>query len=414
MVQNEITIDVNGFKKVLDQLRGAVPSRATMPILTCVKLCYEADTDMFKLTASNGDLWLTVQCATKEGDELKKCVHLLREDSKKHWQDVCLPYADLRNCFALLPAARRCTVALTTKGEAENEQMACTIDYQDGKLQLPFYSGIDFPEAPAVATEGDNAVCQFTVDADTLLNPVNQARVCVAENDLRPAMSAVCLTCSIDTVVVAASDGAKLFKQVIETPGYMQKMNFAADGSANLLIPRSAMPSLMGAFTGAGQLSVTADTQRLLIEKEGARLSVRCIEGKYPNFEAVIPKQNKYSVQVSRTTLKMALRRVQLSADYASNLATIRCEGATFVVEASDNEFARTGSESVPVQSDAFMPEGFKIGVKISGMLELIDLLDEDSICLFMSDADKALLLRNESPKLQGKTLLIMPMRLGD
>ena len=86
-------------------------------------------------------------------------------------------------------------------------------------------------------------------------------------------------------------------------------------------------------------------------------------------------------------------------------------DGTSFIVEASDYDFSREGSERVPVQqTDAFLPEGFKIGMKISSTLDLINLLDEDSICLYFSDPGRAFLLKNESPKAQSKTLLQMPM----
>ena len=107
----------------------------------------------------------------------------------------------------------------------------------------------------------------------------------------------------------------------------------------------------------------------------------------------------------------MALRRVQLSSDGTTNMAIMRSDGQSFIVEASNDADGRSGSERVPVQeTDAFLPQGFKIGMKLSSVIELLDMLDEDSICLFFSDASRPILLRNESQKLQGKTLLVMPM----
>ena len=65
-------------------------------------------------------------------------------------------------------------------------------------------------------------------------------------------------------------------------------------------------------------------------------------------------------------------------------------------------------------QTDAFLPQGFKIGMKISSTLDLLDLLDEDNIVFYFSDPSRAFLLRNESPKLQSKTLLQMPMLVNE
>ena len=147
----------------------------------------------------------------------------------------------------------------------------------------------------------------------------------------------------------------------------------------------------------------------------GINFVVLCIEGKYPNYESVIPRDNPYKVQMSRDTLKMALRRVQLSADGSSNMATMLSDGTAFVIEASNILDSKSGSERVPVQqTDAFLPQGFKIGMKISSTLDLLDLLDEDNIVFYFSDPSRAFLLRNESPKLQSKTLLQMPMLVNE
>lgn len=416
-MQTEITIDVAGFRQVLGQLKGAISPKTPLPILQCVKLSFDRQAEVFRLTGSNSELWLTVDCTTTTTDaegnaDAQSCVHLLKEDPKEPFCDVCLPYAPLREAFSLLPASRRCTVVLKEKGDART----CTIDYQDGQMEVPFYDALEFPDAPAIVTpeqprEGTDAVCRFQIGAQDLLGPAIQSRACVASDELRPVMGAVCLNCSIDKVIVAASDGHRLYKQVIECPGYMKHVGFAADSSAKLLVPKSAMASLIAAFSGNGTLTVTADSRRLMMQMGGATLNMAQIEGNYPNVDSVIPKDNPYKVQISRESLKMALRRVQLSSDGTTNLAVMRSDGQSFIVEASNDADGRQGSERIAVQqSDAFLPQGFKIGMKLSNVIELLDMLDEDSICLFFSDPSRPILLRNESQKLQGKTLLVMPM----
>lgn len=416
-MQTEITIDVAGFRQVLGQLKGAISPKTPLPILQCVKLSFDRQAEVFRLTGSNSELWLTVDCTTTTTDadgnaDTQPCVHLLKEDPKEPFADVCLPYAPLREAFSLLPASRRCTVVLKEKGDART----CTIDYQDGQMEVPFYDALEFPVAPNIVTpeaprEGTDAVCRFQIGAQDLLGPAIQSRACVASDELRPVMGAVCLNCSIDKVIVAASDGHRLYKQVIECPGYMKHVGFAADSSAKLLVPKSAMASLIAAFSGNGTLTVTADSRRLMMQMGGATLNMAQIEGNYPNVDSVIPKDNPYKVQISRESLKMALRRVQLSSDGTTNLAVMRSDGQSFIVEASNDADGRQGSERIAVQqSDAFLPQGFKIGMKLSNVIELLDMLDEDSICLFFSDPSRPILLRNESQKLQGKTLLVMPM----
>jgi DNA polymerase-3 subunit beta len=247
--------------------------------------------------------------------------------------------------------------------------------------------------------------------AQELIPVMRRAKTCTADDELRPVMNSVCLDCFIDKMVVVSTNGHVMMKYVLETPGYMQQVGFPVTESACLLIPKQAMPSVVAAFSGADRLTVSADTQRIQLSTDGVTLVTRCIEGRYPNYESVIPKDSPYRVQMSRDTLKMALRRIQLSANSSSNMATFRADAGAFVISADDYEFSREGSERVPVQqTDAFLPDGFTIGMKIQNTLELLDLLDEDNICLYFSTPSQAFLLKNESPKAQNVTLLQMPM----
>lgn len=413
-MQNEITIDVQGFRKVLDMVKGCVPSKPTLPILSNVKLDWDKAANKFYLSASNGDQYISVECAerrkTDDGIQVEACVHMLNADHKEGWAPVCLPYSALRDAFSLLPGARRCLVTLQQKDDGTTRTML--IDYQDGKLSLPFEPADEFPEPPAVAQDGtEEHQCRFQMAAQDLIPVMRRAKTCTADDELRPVMNSVCLDCFIDSIVVVASDGHKFYKHVLETPGYLQKIGFPVDQSTRLLVPKQTMPCLNAAFDKSEQLTVCADTQRIQFSIDGVTLTTRCIEGKYPNYESVIPKDNPYKVQMSRESLKMALRRVQLSASTSSNMATMACDGTAFIISAEDYDFSREGSERVPVQqTDAFLPADFKIGIKISTTLELLDLLDEDNIVFYFSDPSRAILLKNESPALQGKTLLQMPM----
>jgi DNA polymerase-3 subunit beta len=415
---NEITIDVAGFKKVLDMVKGCVPSKNVNPNLLNVKLDWDKQANTFYLSASNGDQYITVECVerrkTDDGVQVDSCVHMLKDDPKAGWAPVCLPYSSLRDAFSLLPGARRCLVTLQQKDDGTTRTMI--IDYQDGKLSLPYDLADEFPTPPELAApDTDGYQCRFQVDGATLLNAVRAAKTCTADDELRPVMNSVCLDCFIDSIVVVASDGHKFYKHVLETPGYLQKIGFPVDQSTRLLVPKQTMACLNAAFDKSEKLTVCADTQRIQFSIDGVTLTTRCIEGHYPNYESVIPKDNPYKVQMSRESLKMALRRVQLSASTSSNMATMASDGTAFIISAEDYDFSREGSERVPVQqTDAFLPEGFKIGMKISNTLDLLDLLDEDNIVFYFSDPNHAFLLKNESPKLQNVTLLQMPMLVGD
>lgn len=445
-MKNEITIDVAGFKKVLDMMKGTVLPKVALPILSSVRLDWNKEKDEFTLTGSNGDSTLVVICAEQRcNDEgqtvLEPCVHMLSADAKEGWAPICVNYQQLRDIFSLLPAARRCTVKIEDKRGGH----LMTIDYQDGQMELPYDLADDFPMPVDVITtstpkyveqkarldkakEENNEkevadilaemickpVCRFTIGADTLLSTLREARYCTAGDDLRPAMEAVCIDVFTDHMVVVATDGRMLYKNHFDTGmGWLDYQTFGAGQSASLLLPKQSLSTVAAAFSQAENITVTADSQRIRLHTTGVELTVRTIEGRYPNYEAAIPKDNPYCVCIDRQTLRMALRRIQLSAESSQNMAVLKADGASFIVEAADLDYGRNGSERVPMQqNDAFLPDGFKIGVKLSVMLDLLDLLDEPNICLFFSGPQRPILMKNEGAKLT-KTLLQMPMMVS-
>ena len=96
---NVITIDVAGFKKTLDTMKGIISTKNSLPILGDVKLDYRKDRGDFTLTGSNGDARLTVVCAertkTDDGEKVEPCVRILTE-AREGWQPVCIDYQRLR------------------------------------------------------------------------------------------------------------------------------------------------------------------------------------------------------------------------------------------------------------------------------------------------------------------------------
>lgn len=447
---NVITIDVAGFKKVLDMVKGAVPSKPAQPILSNVKLDWDKQENKFYVSATNTDQYITVECAerrkTDDGVQVEPCVRMF-SDGREGWQPVCLSYANLREAFSLLPAARRCTVTIE---QSEEKGQLMTIDYQDGKMVLPYEAADEFPKPVEVVTQdsergqrykqiladierikaeqGDGAEglttlrtelsgipapqCRFEMEATVLLKAVREARTCCATDELRPTMEAVCLDCFIDKMIVVASDGHSLYRRVIDTVGYMKQVGFPVDQSATILVPKQAMPSL-AAFDQADRLTVCADTQRIRFESDGIVMVTRAIEGKYPNYDSVIPKDNQLHVTLDRDTLTMAIRRIGLSANSSSNMGVMRYADNAFIIEASDYDFSREGSERVPVQqTDAFMGD-FAIGFKLSTLQSLLGIVGTEGVDFFFSDPSRAFLMKPEGAN-ASLTLLQMPMLVNE
>lgn len=394
-------------------LSPVVNSKMALPILADVILKYEAERGVFTMTASDDETWITLDCADKDG---KPWMSLVEDDQKNKFREVAIPFAPLKEAVSLLPSSQLLQVWFTDN--------VMKVNYGIGEFEMGWESADTFPQPLPVATkETAGALCRFTLDAAQLLPPMAAAIESSADDELRMVMNGVCLDVYNDKVIVVGTNGHELFKDVIETgigSGWLEYATFPAfdqstqqPGSAKLLITKKARKALASAVTD-GPITVTADTQRCEFSVKGVRIVARLIEGNYPNYESVIPKDSQYRVTVSRDSLRLALRRVQLSANESTNMVELRRDADAFMVRAANIDNGRSGQERVDIHdTDAFLPEGFSIGLKISTAVSILDRIQTESVVLILSDPTRPMLYRPDDTH-SSRLILQMPMMVSE
>lgn len=410
-MKTKVTIDASWWRKALAMLSPVVNSKMALPILADVILKYEAERGVFTMTASDDETWITLDCADKDG---KPWMSLVEDDQKDKFREVAIPFAPLKEAVSLLPSSQLLQVWFTDN--------VMKVNYGIGEFEMGWESAETFPQPLPVATkETAGALCRFTLDAAQLLPPMAAAIESSADDELRMVMNGVCLDVYNDKVIVVGTNGHELFKDVIETgigSGWLEYATFPAfdqstqqPGSAKLLITKKARKALASAVTD-GSITVTADTQRCEFSVKGVRIVARLIEGNYPNYESVIPKDSQYRVTVSRDSLRLALRRVQLSANESTNMVELRRDADAFMVRAANIDNGRSGQERVDIHdTDAFLPEGFSIGLKISTAVSILDRIQTESVVLILSNPTRPMLYRPDDAH-SSRLILQMPMML--
>ena len=158
---------------------------------------------------------------------------------------------------------------------------------------------------------------------------------------------------------------------------------------------------------------MTADSHSIAVESgDGTvRLVTVSIDGNYPNYESVIPKDNPHHLVIDRQELQATLRRISLFSAEGSNLAILRRDDEHVILNANDAEFGRNADEQVSIinSESTTLPDGFKIGFKISTMQQLLGCIAGDNVTLEIGDPSRAMLLK-EDGQVSQLTLLIMPM----
>ena len=414
MANYELRIETSEMKKALDMLSTVINKKNALPILADACIRYDRSRKIFTLTGSNTEQWLTIEAWRKDAEKGERLWMFLDKDDKEQPLDAfCVNVDSFREAFASLPA-----IPATCYLKLDEQGGSLRVVHNKGEFTMPVERGFEYPETPMTIEkggeqkEGISPVAKFSIETNRLLPIILAARVCSASDELRPVMNTVCVDVFHDHCIIVASDGHSLYKRVVDTGmGWLKYGEFAVDGSAKLLIPTQAMSPLQKALLGADTITVTADTQRITIESgDGTvRLTTVAIDGRYPNYESVIPKNNEHSVVVDRQELAATLRRISIFSEESSNMAIIERQDDHMLLSASDVTFGRDASEQVAVINETTLPDGMKIGFKISTMQKLMNCVTSDNVTLEIGDPSRAMLLK-EDGQLSSLTLLIMPM----
>ena len=275
------------------------------------------------------------------------------------------------------------------------------INYQNGLFSLPIENADEYPTAQTV---GDNATS--IVISNQLLNEnINRSIFATASDELRPVMNGIYFDLTADCLAVVASDGHKLVRNRIYT--------IKSDQPAAFILPKkpaSLLKSLLG--KDAGDVTIRFDDRNAEITFGEGAIKCRLIEGRYPNYNSVIPQNNTNELRIDRNGLLAALRRVQPFANTSSNLIRFHVEGSLLQLDAEDYDFSKTATERIACDYNG---KAMDIGFKGSSFIEVLSNFDCAEVTVLLADPSRAgLVLPSEQPENQDVLMLMMPMLLND
>lgn len=195
----------------------------------------------------------------------------------------------------------------------------------------------------------------------------------------------------------------------------MRNKNFEikSDTPASFILPKKPATLLRTVLTkGEGDVVIKFDNRNAEIRYEGGSLSCRLIEGKYPNYNSVIPQDNPNQLNVDRKGLLGALRRVLPFASESSQLIRLHLETGKLELSSEDVDFATSAKEQIVCD---YTGQTMSIGFKGSSLTDILTNLDSDEVTIQLADPSRAgLIIPSTQPEHQEVLMLIMPMLLND
>ena len=250
----------------------------------------------------------------------------------------------------------------------------------------------------------NDAAHTVSIDAAILIDNISRSIFATANDQLRPVMNGIYFDLTPDSLNIVASDGHKLvrnrnFKLKSETPSSFDLPKKPANLLKNIL------------SKDEGEVTIKFDDKSAEIEFADGTLRCILYEGRYPNYNSVIP-ENPNHITVDRKGLLSALRRVLPFASESSQLVRLRMNGNHMEVSSEDVDFATSAKEQLVCENAG---SNMSIGFKGSSLQELLNNLESEQIVFQLADPSRAgVVVPAEQPDQEEVLMLIMPMLLND
>ncbi len=370
----EITVSKFELLRELTATQGVVERKTTIPILS--NYLFEAAGDKLSLTATDLDLSLRTSCAVK----------VKKEGS------CTIPARKLHDYVKLLPDAD-ITIKLL-----ENHWVSIRCGRSNTKMVGMAKS--NFPSLPTFPTAG-----VVKIPAQVLRSMIAKTGFAIASEESRYTLNGALMVLKPESITMVATDGHRLSH--IERPATKFE---GVSGEMKTLVPKKAMDELKSLLdsTDAEEIDFAKDESTLYFRIGNRLLTSRQLTGQFPNFEAVLPKDNTKSIAVHGDELGQAIQRVAQFADERSRAVKMRLEKGELKLSASSTEM---GESEDTIEID-YQGELLAIGFNAQYLLDFLKATGGGEIKLEFKDSQSAGQMRPAEGEEYKYRYIVMPMRI--
>jgi DNA polymerase-3 subunit beta len=282
------------------------------------------------------------------------------------------------------------------------DTLAVVITSENGKFNIVGQNGVDFPALPAIKKDKRFS---FVINADVLLSGINKTIFATADDELRPVMGGIFVEASTERVTFVASDAHKLVRY--------QRTDAHADDNSSFILPIKPASLLKNIRPREdGPVTVEYDDKNAFFNLNDYKVVCRLVEGNYPNYNSVIPKNNPRKITIDRVEFYNTLKRVSVFSNQASNLVKLQLKGNQAMVSAQDIDFSISAYEKIKCQ---YQGDDMEIGFKSLFLLEILSNIGSQDVMIELADPTRAgLFLPGESEnKSEDLLMLLMPMMIN-
>ena len=372
-----ITLSSSALSSQLGTLAKVINSKNSLAILDC--FLFEVANQKLTITASDSE---NVMCTTMQ-----------------------LEMADGEGKFAvnnrtILDAVKELPEQPLTL-DVDTNTFSVKVIYQNGMYNFTAQNADEYP----IAQQMPETATSLTLPSNVLADNITRAIFATAQEELRPVMNGIYFDLTPDALAIVASDGHKLVRN--------KNFTVRTETPTAFILPKKPATLLKNVLgKDDSDVVIRFDERNAQISFGDTTLLCRLIEGRYPNYNSVIPQNNPYQLTIDRKTLIGALRRVLPFASESSQLVRLHIENGKIEVSSEDIDFSTSAKEEVTCD---YTGSTMNIGFKGSSLSEILNNLQGDEVVIELADPSRAgIILPAVQPENEDVLMLIMPMLLND
>ena len=355
--------------KKLQLLSGVIGTNSVLPILEDFKI--ELEGNRLEITTSD------LETSMSDGLEVEGF-----EDGT-----ICIPSKILLETLKALPEQ-------SIDIEINNDTFAVCIITNNGKYNLIGESGEDFPN---IARPEETS--EIVIPAKVLEGAIKKTLFAVSNDDLRPAMTGVNFVLSENGAIFVSTDAHKLVKYKADVKG----------GDTSFIVPKKALGLVKAAIKSEDPVHLAYNETNAFFTIGETEIICRLVDGRYPDYDAVIPVNNPHTLIANRKDLMSALNRIAIYSPNSTSQAVLRLQKGMLHITAEDKDYSNEAAESLPASYDG---EEMEIAFNAKFLSEVLSIIETDEVHIKLSTPSRAGIVM-PSDKKDNLIMLVMPIMMN-
>lgn len=272
--------------------------------------------------------------------------------------------------------------------------------HQTGVFSLMTFDASAYPAQQPLKEESTT----LELNSNILLTAINRCLFATANDEIRVVMTGIYVDVHEEDITFAGTDGRKLVRYINREvkPGVV----------TNFILPKKVAAILKNVLVKDTQISVTFDSEKGQIHAEDFDMYFRLVEGRYPNYNGVIPTNNPYVTTVDRASLISALKRISVFCNQSSGLMKLHLENNQMRLTGEDNDFSTRAEENLLCE---YNNTPISIGFSCIFMIEIANIMEGEALTIQLADPSRpGVVIPAEQSETEETLMLLMPMMLND